>query len=434
MIGESVAETNRKMKEVVSFSVSVSGDGKRMVMMRLFLMSGVLVMLCAGCGKPSVAATEAKERNSALFRKAREMEQTGDVKGAIAQYRALLIEEPRAFSAHFQLATLLQDVEEDYVGALYHYQQYLLLQPESDKAPLAQNRIRISEQLLAPQILRKVGDSIEGLTQAHLLKENDRLNRLIVQIEGEKSVLTEQQERTEKARATAADELERLRGILQRMRITETVEKPAAPLPKKSDFEVKPVERPDPKTMQTLRDEVAALTAGNTRAAEPAPAPKTAEEILKNVQQKVTGDPTPKAPDTVVKATNTVAKAPDTAVKATNTVAKVPDTVAKATNTVVKAPDTVAKATNTTAAVAEPTAAAVLSDLIRGGEAVAKTKDKPPTEAEPRMYVVLPGDTLFRIAEKFYGDSTQWKKIRDANKTNIDPDGRVRAGQILIIP
>ena len=54
--------------------------------------------------------------------------------------------------------------------------------------------------------------------------------------------------------------------------------------------------------------------------------------------------------------------------------------------------------------------------------------------AEQRTYVVHPGDTLFRVAEKFYGDSTHWRKIRDANKTRIDPDGRMRAGQIIVVP
>jgi nucleoid-associated protein YgaU len=66
---------------------------------------------------------------------------------------------------------------------------------------------------------------------------------------------------------------------------------------------------------------------------------------------------------------------------------------------------------------------------------------KPPADkksvekaASDRTYVVQPGDTLMRIATLFYGDSGKWKRIRDANRTQIDPDGRVRAGQIVIIP
>ncbi|MCL2104629.1 MAG: hypothetical protein FWH21_06215, partial [Kiritimatiellaeota bacterium] len=206
-------------------------------MVRVFLISlgGLFLLACAGCGKPSVAATEKRERNSSLHRKARAAEQTGDIKEAISLYRNLLIEEPRAFSIHFHLATLLQDYEENYIAAIYHYQQYLILRPESEKNTLANERIRVSEQLLAPQILRKVGNEVQALTPAHLLKENDRLNRAIVQLAGEKSTLAEAKERAEKERATALGETERLRETLNRMRVPETVAQPPAPPPKKTD-------------------------------------------------------------------------------------------------------------------------------------------------------------------------------------------------------
>ena len=51
-----------------------------------------------------------------------------------------------------------------------------------------------------------------------------------------------------------------------------------------------------------------------------------------------------------------------------------------------------------------------------------------------RTYVVQPGDSLFRIAERVYGDSMQWKKVRDANTERIDPEGRLHVGQVLLIP
>ena len=69
--------------------------------------------------------------------------------------------------------------------------------------------------------------------------------------------------------------------------------------------------------------------------------------------------------------------------------------------------------------------------LFGRGEKKEKAAKAP---GEMRTYVVQPGDTLFRVAEKYYGDSTHWKKIRDANRTRIDPDGRIRAGQIIVVP
>ena len=52
----------------------------------------------------------------------------------------------------------------------------------------------------------------------------------------------------------------------------------------------------------------------------------------------------------------------------------------------------------------------------------------------PETYVVQEGDTLYRIALRFYGRISAWAEIRDANKTVISTDGRVRAGQTIKLP
>ena len=57
-----------------------------------------------------------------------------------------------------------------------------------------------------------------------------------------------------------------------------------------------------------------------------------------------------------------------------------------------------------------------------------------PVTAATRTYVVQPGDSVYRIAERVYGDAEQWKKIRDANKDHLGPGNQVRAGQVLVIP
>jgi nucleoid-associated protein YgaU len=50
-------------------------------------------------------------------------------------------------------------------------------------------------------------------------------------------------------------------------------------------------------------------------------------------------------------------------------------------------------------------------------------------------YEVQSGDTLLTIAEQYYGDTTQWRKIYDANKDVIgsDPD-KLKIGMKLKIP
>ena len=57
------------------------------------------------------------------------------------------------------------------------------------------------------------------------------------------------------------------------------------------------------------------------------------------------------------------------------------------------------------------------------------------TEAAAETYEVQSGDTLLSIAQQYYGDTTQWRRIYDANKDTIgaDPD-KLKIGMKLTIP
>ena len=59
---------------------------------------------------------------------------------------------------------------------------------------------------------------------------------------------------------------------------------------------------------------------------------------------------------------------------------------------------------------------------------------KKPTRSIPETYTVVEGDTLMQISARFYGTNHKWRDIREANKTIISPDGRVRAGQVIRLP
>lgn len=49
-------------------------------------------------------------------------------------------------------------------------------------------------------------------------------------------------------------------------------------------------------------------------------------------------------------------------------------------------------------------------------------------------YVVQEGDTLYKLAIRFYGRRDAWKTIREANKAIVSTDGRIRTGQRLKLP
>ena len=67
-------------------------------------------------------------------------------------------------------------------------------------------------------------------------------------------------------------------------------------------------------------------------------------------------------------------------------------------------------------------------------KSAAKPAAEPLHEKRPETYVVQEGDTLYKLAVRFYGVRSAWTKIRDANKTEISTDGRVKAGQTIRLP
>ena len=73
-------------------------------------------------------------------------------------------------------------------------------------------------------------------------------------------------------------------------------------------------------------------------------------------------------------------------------------------------------------------------DAEREAERKRKEAEAASVPKHPQTYVVQEGDTLYRIAVRFYGRLSAWKKIRDANKTIISNDGRVRAGDTITLP
>jgi len=57
------------------------------------------------------------------------------------------------------------------------------------------------------------------------------------------------------------------------------------------------------------------------------------------------------------------------------------------------------------------------------------------SDDRPRTYVVQPGETLSRVAEKTMGSARAWRRLHEYNRRVIGPDpARVRDGMVLRIP
>ena len=51
-----------------------------------------------------------------------------------------------------------------------------------------------------------------------------------------------------------------------------------------------------------------------------------------------------------------------------------------------------------------------------------------------RTYTVQPGDSLSKISQQFYGNASEYMKIFEANRNQLDNPNTIRPGQQLIIP
>lgn len=66
-----------------------------------------------------------------------------------------------------------------------------------------------------------------------------------------------------------------------------------------------------------------------------------------------------------------------------------------------------------------------------GGPQNARPDERP----TPQTYTVKPGDCLWLIAKRVYGDGSKWRQLYEANASVIGPDPNlIKPGQQLVIP
>lgn len=71
------------------------------------------------------------------------------------------------------------------------------------------------------------------------------------------------------------------------------------------------------------------------------------------------------------------------------------------------------------------------SDVESGSSSTAPPPD---AAAGGQTYTVVKGDSLSKIAKRFYGSAGQWKKIYEANKDSIKNPDLIYPGQTFRIP
>jgi nucleoid-associated protein YgaU len=73
-------------------------------------------------------------------------------------------------------------------------------------------------------------------------------------------------------------------------------------------------------------------------------------------------------------------------------------------------------------------------DVQRPGQPGSTTGTSQPGTTSRRDYTIQSGDSLSKIAQKFYGNAGDWQKIYNANKDKIKNPDMIFPGQKIVIP
>ena len=308
--------------------------GKKMKSNSALFHLSLLLFAFLGCDLVESRALD-RERADSIYREAMADYAAGNIDKAVAGLERVVAATPSNSSARFQLACLMQDTKKDYLTAICHYREFLLLDRTGDKAALAKDRIVQCERLLGPELVQRY----DAGGNATLKEVNDSLKERIASLE---KINADLEKRLEKAMVRArdsADDADRMRKMLR----GEVVEDTAKPVIN---------------TEEALLDDESDGKEDRIK-------------FSKDVQSLVVEEEKVTTPFAVTERT---------------------------------------------------------SDPMKKGA------DEPSHEERPAEYVVQEGDTLYKLAVRFYGNRTAWNRIREANKTVISTDGRIKVGQKLVLP
>lgn len=372
-----------------------------------------------------------KERGDKGYQAAMADYSAGKLDAAVEGLKKVLKWNPSNSSARFQLACLQQDRVKDFCAAFSNYIEYLAQEPNSDKAQLAQERLSLCEKDLAKFLAKKHGiissaniaeeyqrmeEDVKRLTAksasnqkeltelteevANLRTENERLKKQFTSIGLDESDLMKRKI----DKATILDELGDEKpeiglstGEIAALKGEEAGERgPGVDIDKnafldndigagKLDDEVSTL-KDETETDGSLGEEVAALR-------EEEEDERGLDEAALAFKGEVLSDEDKAEPIKIDRQEYARKQAEKKAAK-----------------------EKAAEKRNNTR------------------EFVTSFSNEEAKAKKPATYVVEEGDTLYKIAVKFYGRSSAWQLIREANKESVSTDGRVRVGQVLRLP
>lgn len=342
-----------------------------------------------------------EERQSRTYQSAMADYSAGRMDAAISGFEKAIEANGNNASARFQLACLLQDYKKDWLGAMCSYREYLRLEGRSDKAALARERQAQCERELASELAKKY--SLVS-SQEHV-KTSEQIQKDLGETEKKVAATLKTLDEAQKRMATLERENARLRrqlrmigddgygavskgGVISSRDLIEGEDDDAiAPrIPRAAQFESDDESAPrriDASEAASVLDDGQVAPRGKMDAAAFVPDDDSTglRKGLADAKNIVEEDES--GPELLQDEDHS--------------------------QTVVRGK---------------------LSDFASRGNSE-KNENR---GDRPATYVVQDGDSLYKIARRFYGKESAWKQIRDANKATISTDGRVKTGQTIVLP
>ncbi|MBU1693927.1 MAG: LysM peptidoglycan-binding domain-containing protein [Verrucomicrobia bacterium] len=126
------------------------------------LMGAVLAIVVGGCSRSAGSLDRIEERDPWL-RRARERKNQQDLDGAIELFNKALERKPNLARAHLEVGILYDSQKQDYLRALYHYQRYLELRPQTEKRSVVEDLIRHARVRFATSLPAQPSGAIEEI-------------------------------------------------------------------------------------------------------------------------------------------------------------------------------------------------------------------------------------------------------------------------------
>ncbi len=148
----------------------------------------LLGVVLAGCSPNDQSAGDDEKEPHFVLGKSRV--NAMDYPGAAEAFQESLVVNPHSAAAHYQIACLYDTKISDPAAAIYHYQEFLRLDPKTEIADLIRRRVEGCKQQLATDVLQlpstpKAQQDLERLVEKNrtLQEQVDKLNAYIVTLQ-----------------------------------------------------------------------------------------------------------------------------------------------------------------------------------------------------------------------------------------------------------